>query len=443
VDEERYRKIIDLGIEEPSIDFKRAMSWKDSECERLELIKHIAAMATHGGGILIIGREDNDKRTGSLSVEQLASFEVTRVNESLRKWIRPMGPVRVMPLQVGTDRLVVLDVPAFRETPPCFQEASNCKNPQHRDRHRHFSKGDVYIRTSAAQTTKLSDPEDWHSVWLQMLRNVRESTTFSSAEVPDSNPYDEEDESDVRAERAIIALPYTTGTISVKVRPVKYAVDRVPRMKLRELLSQSVVGFSTPQGTKQYMPYEHGGKTYQFAKGLSIENHNPQGGFVEAAILHNSGNFRLRRVFFEDLKSGSIQHSERRLPLVGHAIDVTLAWSVAAKVAGLLCQDPDELFDVTVRVSGLQVRDLEDDSLRYGARVPLSLLIGSGHQGSESEVTFSRRISAAALIETQRDLAVETYQEVLWIFGIEVPAATVSGIQNSLKAAPGILSLPA
>lgn len=437
----RYEELIEAAVEGPHVDFKRAMSWsRDNECERFEVLTDIAAMCTYGGGVLIIGRDDSDKRSGTMTSEQISTFDPTKVNEYLRGYLRPMPSVRVVPLEHRGDHLVVLDVPGFSETPPCFQEPSQCANAGHRGDRRHFSRGDVYVRTAAAQTTKICDPEDWRTLWRQIERNVRGSVTFGVAtdSADEADPYAEERQEDERSYRLPWDVPSTTGTIEVAVRPCSYVVDRVPRLKLKPMLDALRASILVPgNDVPQEMPYREGAEVRNFGRGVVLFNNHPEWKRCENAVLRCSGSFEFRRILPEDYNAqNTIDANDTKLMLVGAALDLTLALTMAARLATEI-SDPDELVDMTVAMRGLMNRRIEDDSISYGARIPLLLTVGLGHSSLEAEVCVARRLSVKQLETTCRELAVEAFQEILWTFGVEPSTATVEGWQNAFKNASG------
>jgi hypothetical protein len=444
--ENQYARIIEEAAEEPNVDFKKAMAWaKEFECERFELLKHIAAMCTYGGGVLIIGRNDDDKRSGSLTVEQQQTFEPTRVNEYARNWLKPLPAIKVVTLEVGSDRLVVLDIPGFRDSPPCFQEASQCANPLHRETRRHFSRGDVYVRTAASQTARVADPEDWRTIWNQMAFNVRQSLNVGGNDDSSADdPYLEEDRRDEAGHRAYLPIPDSTARIEIVVRPVRYLPDRISRLELKNTLERIRARVVPPgQTTVQAMPYDYGSEVRTFSDGVVLYTQAPQARLLETVQLRTSGSFRLTRIFPEEFRDGTLQQPGPALPLIGLAIDLTLAWEVVALLARKTSANDAEKFDVEVAVAGIANRRFDDDSLQYGARIPLSLTLGEGTQSMEARVPVTRRVTGPELAERHRDLAVESYQEILWLFGLEPSASTVSNFQKAFQSTePSARALP-
>jgi predicted HTH transcriptional regulator len=77
---ERYKARLREARGMRNVDFKAAFNGRSKpRCTRLELLKDIAAMANSGGGCLIIGRDEPYYTTGSLTQEQVDSFDTTCV----------------------------------------------------------------------------------------------------------------------------------------------------------------------------------------------------------------------------------------------------------------------------------------------------------------------------------------------------------------------------
>jgi hypothetical protein len=437
-DYERYVKLIETGIEEPHVDFKAAMSWtNDDECKRFEMLKHIAAMCTLGGGVLIVGRNDADKRSGCLTHEQAATFDPTKVNAYARARLRPLPPIRIVPIEYRGDALIVLDVPGFAETPPCFQDASQCKDTNHRGERRHYSRGDVYTRTAASQTVRLSDPDDWRNIWSQIRQNVKNSVSFAETLTPEDSPdpyaleYQEEDQN--------FRLPWsvttTTGIVDLSLRPARYQSDRIPRLKLKPTLEASRASLIGPSTSiPETMPYDTGVEFRNTSRGVLFFCNHPEWNRCESGLLRTSGLFVFRRILPEEYnEQKTIESNDRRLRLIGTAVDLTLAVTMLSRLASTIAQ-PDEEITFVVKIGGLANRRIEDDSLLYGARIPLMLSLGApGHPSAESTIEVSKRLTVSALDDTKRELASDVYQELLWIFGIEPSTATISQWQAAFK----------
>jgi hypothetical protein len=154
----KYLAAIIAAVETQVIDFKAAFCWQDAtKCERFEILKDIAAMANVGGGLIIIGRDEPNHTAGSLDTAEATSFDPTEVNKVVHRYLASSIECGVELEIVNRDTLAVIDVPEFEPTPLVFQEIGNCgvdgckKTP-------HFKQGDLFIRTKAQQSQRISTP---------------------------------------------------------------------------------------------------------------------------------------------------------------------------------------------------------------------------------------------------------------------------------------------
>ena len=131
-------------------EIKAAKPWTD-RCFKAERLRDIAAMANSGGGLLLIGRDNPNFRTGTLAPQEQQTYDITAVAVDVRNYIAPIVAVRVHYLNAGPDLLVALDVPTITRAPAIMITDFGCE--QHGT---HFKPGDVYVRTPAAQTQRLA-----------------------------------------------------------------------------------------------------------------------------------------------------------------------------------------------------------------------------------------------------------------------------------------------
>src|SRR3979411_2131594 len=73
------------------------MDWiRSTRCERFEILKDIAALANvGGGGHIVIGRDEPALTSGSLTQEQADSFDPTKVNACVHRYLSPAIECRV------------------------------------------------------------------------------------------------------------------------------------------------------------------------------------------------------------------------------------------------------------------------------------------------------------------------------------------------------------
>ena len=449
---ERYVAAIEAAIEEPGIEFKRAVTWsKETPCDRFELVKDIAALCTYGGGLLIIGRNDDDKNVGSLTEEQAGTFETTKVNEFARSLLRPLPPIRVAQIEHEGDRLAVLDIPGFAETPPCFQKDSLCRIPGHDGRRVHFRRGDVFIRTLASQTARLCDPDDWRSIWIQMERNIRGSVTFDEGDdagddrsVEDAREsYDAEYREEEVNFRLPFGVPTTVGTIELNLRPEAYIRDRIPRTRLKPALTSARASLVVPTLGKIVATPFIETELRNTYNGIMLVRNCPELHECEGGVLRTSGYLMYRRILPTEYdEKNMLQELDRKLPFLGLALELRLLLEFAARLSQMMATDVDKI-DLAVAVAGLANRRVEDDSQLYSVSVPsVASLGGPGYPGTEQAATLRRKISVEELASSHDGLAVELYQEALWGFGIDASAMAVAALQGQFRGTAISVDLP-
>ncbi len=374
---ERYVAAVEAAVEEPGIDFKRAMSWsKTDSCDRVELVKDIGALCTYGGGWLIIGRNDEDKSTGSLTEEQAKTFETTRVNEFARSLLQPLPPIRVEVVDHDGDRLAILDVPGFAETPPCFQRDSQCGGKGHDGPRGHFRRGDVFIRTPAAQTARLCEPHDWRTIWNQVVRNIRGSVTFDEGmddegEGVEAEPDGEDTarsayDAEYRDEEVNFRLPSGATTTVVRIelmmRPTAYVRDRIPRMKLKSAINAARASLDGRESSAS-TPFADA-DLRNTHNGVMIVRNCPELRECESGVFRTSGYLIYQRILPPEYDENNTVQFGRPVPFLGLALELKLVLEFAARLAQQMATD-EEGIDIVVAVGGLANRAIEDDSKRF------------------------------------------------------------------------------
>ena len=133
-------------------EVKGPIAWSQ-RCFKGEVLCDIAALANSGGGVVLIGRDSPRFRNGSLSLAEQGAYDVSNVGTDIRNHISTTLRIVVHPVRLGTDLVVAVDVGPSLRAPAIMLQAFNCgpHGPIP-----HFNAGDVYIRTDAAQTRRLS-----------------------------------------------------------------------------------------------------------------------------------------------------------------------------------------------------------------------------------------------------------------------------------------------
>jgi hypothetical protein len=429
---EHYRAIIESAVETRNIDFKAAMDWRlVTKCERFEVLLDVAAMANAGGGYLVIGRDEPTRTTGTLTQEQVVSFDPTEVNKVVHRYLDPAHECRVDPQDVDGDLLVVIDVPAFEDSPLIFKEVGNCggagckKAP-------HFLPGDVFVRTKAQQTRRVGSADEMREIVNRAVRSRGDDLLTAMQRMlgapqpveapPAVSPYDAE----YRTEHEEFFKPLfdpwigAFGHYDLTVRPIEYRADRlelksVPR-KIREF---AYVLYRN--GIVDGVPYEGNHKGENTVNGARLRMQEPLFRRVEGVSLCTSGLYRIVRQFQEDFKLSedrtqvTLMQHDRELYVDLFVEQMTMLYLLARNVALQVTDDEDEDVQIDVRVDGLEGRLMDANMLD-----PLEhFRIGLRQQpGSKNAFYFPLRTTSRALKVDAVSIAREQCAKIMWTFGM-------------------------
>ena len=152
------------------LDFKAGVPWSGDH--RVELLQDIVAMAnTSGGGVLVIGIEE-EHASGLLvrrgvATADLGTWDQTPVSTYVNDHVQPDVDLDVEKHVVDGTALVFVRVREFRHTPHVFRRQLQRKGTK-----AVRAEGDIMIRTSAAQTTRLFAPDDVRDFLRRAARKV-------------------------------------------------------------------------------------------------------------------------------------------------------------------------------------------------------------------------------------------------------------------------------
>jgi hypothetical protein len=449
----RYEAMIREATETRVIDFKAAMDWKlASKCEKFEILRDVAALANVGGGHIIIGRDGPSFASGSVTPQQAASFDPTLLNTDVHNYLTPAIECRVEIDEVDNDMLVVVEVPEFESSPLIFQEVGNCgvagckKTP-------HFRPGDVFIRTKAVQSRRVTDADEMRDIITRAVRKSRDElvtamqrmlTSPQSVEEPlPQSPYDTEAEHEEREFfRPTFLWLMTAGHLDMTVRPAVYRPDRIDlHMTPRKIVEYAAI--IECSGIFDAIPFEQSHEQENFASGARLRLHRPEWRRVEAVSLHTSGLYRIVRAFQEDYEPDKDHQSARfveteRVLLVDTFVEqMTLIHLLARNIGRDLLDGPDEEIQIDLRIDSLAGRTLQANRLE-----PLqTFLMGlGGQQGTENVFKFPLRTTLRALEIDVVALARERCARILWTFGLR--GESILSMQRSLLGRTEPTALP-
>ena len=113
VTEDQLRLLLDQQSETEILDYKSELDLVDKAKKsraQVELAKDVAAMLSGRGGHLVIGVDENGAPTGSLSVEQVAQLDESRLRKRLEKFIPEGLEIRVANHEIGDTRVALIHV---------------------------------------------------------------------------------------------------------------------------------------------------------------------------------------------------------------------------------------------------------------------------------------------------------------------------------------------
>lgn len=163
MDEDRERKskflinLLEYTGETPNADYKSSVEFVEEEKFSLKLVKHILGMSNAGGGYLVIGYTENDKKIPvpdkKLTSEIVASYETTKLSQFVNKHV------------LGTDKinLVVWKTPFEKTDYPIIEVYGFQKRPFfcRSTKKGILTDGALYYRSKGNKSVELASPNDW------------------------------------------------------------------------------------------------------------------------------------------------------------------------------------------------------------------------------------------------------------------------------------------
>jgi len=156
-----FKTALESLAEDLGVEFKRSLPLSEN-IGKAKLAKEICALANHGGGWIVLGREDDGSYPEALpdeivginqdTVNQIATTYLQPVPHCSVGWQKPEGIEYEVP---------VIQVPACETAPVCACKNgrdNNTKGPQG------VVKGTHYIRKAGPVSAPIEAPHEWHEV---------------------------------------------------------------------------------------------------------------------------------------------------------------------------------------------------------------------------------------------------------------------------------------
>jgi hypothetical protein len=155
---ERSRELLAYPAESRNRDNKGRIAWPaKGSAERLELVRDIMALAnTPDGGVIVIGVENSTHKPMGLGRDQLETWDITSIHETLLQYAAPVPDVSVNRAEVDGKWLVAIEVREFAEVPVvCVREAGGKRGNDPRIL-TILRSGALYMRDAGARTVQVS-----------------------------------------------------------------------------------------------------------------------------------------------------------------------------------------------------------------------------------------------------------------------------------------------
>ena len=192
--------IIESNCESKSLDYKGPMSWdtkdKKSSCG---LVKDIIAIANTEGGCIVIGVAEKDEGFELIGVtsDQAGTFESTALCQFIQNYSDPPINVRVQKVSHKEKKLVILEIPRFKDTPHvCQKDVPDV-----------LSDRTLYVRTDNNESAPIKSSSDFRALIENAIRNRTDSllTSFRAILTSSSSSTDAIQESEGQFESQIEA----------------------------------------------------------------------------------------------------------------------------------------------------------------------------------------------------------------------------------------------
>ena len=156
-----FMRALGFPNEDLDIEFKRSLPLSDN-AGKAKLAKEICALANHGGGWIILGRDDDGSYPDALP-DEIVNVDQDQINQIAAAYLQPAPHCSVSTQQpdgVGFS-VPVIWIPSCGTSPVCGK-----KNGPDDDRGRTqgIAKGVHYIRKAGPVSAPIESPDEWQDV---------------------------------------------------------------------------------------------------------------------------------------------------------------------------------------------------------------------------------------------------------------------------------------
>lgn len=156
-----FGKALQSPNEDLGIEFKRSLPLSEN-VGKAKLAKEICALANHGGGWIVLGREDDGSYPDAIAPE-IVDVDQDQVNQIAAAYLQPAPHCTVSKQRPES---VVYEVPVIW-VPPCGTSPVCAKKNgpnDERGRTQGVTKGTHYIRRAGPVSAPIDSPDEWQDV---------------------------------------------------------------------------------------------------------------------------------------------------------------------------------------------------------------------------------------------------------------------------------------
>ena len=242
-----WYKVVYRNFESKELDYKAPCAWdEDDKKACCGLVKDILALANTSGGWLVIGVNEgtNGFDHAGLTEEQAKSFDTSRVNRFVQNYADPPINARIHKVVIDSKSFVVVEVPAFPDTPHvCQKEYPSV-----------LAASAIYVRTDNNDSAPLKSSADFRGIVGKAVKNRSDQLLASFRTILTSGPHPSQPSDAQKYEQQIASAvkrchelnPHKNKAYAYRQTaffPARFQKDRFDLLELRKMAKNACVDF--------------------------------------------------------------------------------------------------------------------------------------------------------------------------------------------------------
>lgn len=166
-----FQELVDSPNETLDVEYKEWLDLIGDTEARADVARHIAALANHGGGVLVFGFKDDMRYAGSNPYPKVIVGH-DLVSSIVKKYLEPtfQCDVRTIKSRAGNEHPVIV-VPPHGAVPICAKAGG----PQVNGRSKGITQGIYYARKAGPESAPITNSADWTSIIRRCAMHERTS----------------------------------------------------------------------------------------------------------------------------------------------------------------------------------------------------------------------------------------------------------------------------